>query len=335
MTEPLLAIEDLAVHFDSGHGTVRAVDGVSLTLQRGEILAIVGESGSGKSVLSRSILRLVREPPGRLVSGRILFEGRDITRMNQHELRALRGDQISMIFQEPMASLNPVFTIGFQISEALRAHRGLSKRPARAEAIRLLEQVGMADAERRYDAYPNQISGGMCQRAMIAQALACRPRLLIADEPTTALDVTIQAQILTLLRRLRDETDMAIILVTHNLGVVAEIADRVAVMYAGRIAEVADAQTFFAGPKHPYSRGLMASVPRIGSRVERLSAIPGGIPREGAAPTGCTFRDRCPQAMEICARTPPQIVTGGSRVACWLHADHNASPLALAVGATP
>ena len=334
MTEPLLAIENLAVHFGTGPGSVRAVDGVSLTLERGEILAVVGESGSGKSVLSRAILRLVREPPGRLVGGHIRFEGRDIAAMSPSELRALRGDQISMIFQEPMASLNPVFTIGFQISEALRTHRSLSRRAARAEAIRLLEQVGMADAALRYDAYPNQISGGMCQRAMIAQALACRPRLLIADEPTTALDVTIQAQILALLRRLRDETHMAIILVTHNLGVVAEMADRVAVMYAGRLAEVADAQTFFAGPLHPYSRGLMASVPRIGDRVATLWAIPGVIPRGGAAAAGCTFRDRCPQAMDICRQTPPEFIQGGSRVSCWLHAGSDIAAPA-AEGAAP
>ncbi|RAI01853.1 dipeptide ABC transporter ATP-binding protein DppD [Acuticoccus sediminis] len=321
MSEPLLSVENLTVHFGEGERTVRAVEDVSLTLRRGEVLAVVGESGSGKSVLSRSILRLVREPPGRTVGGRIVFEGRDVTAMSPAELRALRGDQISMIFQEPMASLNPVFTIGFQIAEALRFHRGLSRRAAKAAAIELLREVGMPDAERRFDAYPNQISGGMCQRAMIAQAIACRPKLLIADEPTTALDVTIQAQVLTLLRRLRDETGMAVILVTHNLGVVAEMADRVAVMYAGRIAEVADADTFFRRPLHPYSQGLMASVPRIAARADTLSAVPGSIPRGGAAVRGCTFAPRCAHAMPRCAETPPLMEAGGTRVACWLHAD--------------
>jgi oligopeptide/dipeptide ABC transporter ATP-binding protein len=316
----LLTIEDLRVQFGQGAGMVRAVDGVSLSLERGEILAVVGESGSGKSVLSRAILRLVREPPGRIVSGRILFEGRDVLAMEGRDLQDLRGDAIAMIFQEPVTSLNPVLTIGFQISEALHQHRQMGRRAARAATIALLEQVGIANAALRFDAYPNQISGGMCQRAMIAMALACRPKLLIADEPTTALDVTIQAQILALLRQLREEVGMAIILVTHNLGVVAEMADRVAVMYAGRIVETAEATRFFEAPLHPYSRGLMTSMPRLERRERRLTAIRGNIRPTGADETGCNFRERCPHAMPRCTEAPPEVEVGGTRVACWLHA---------------
>jgi oligopeptide/dipeptide ABC transporter ATP-binding protein len=320
--EIILEIDDLRVEFGPASDPVRAVEGVSLQLRRGEILAVVGESGSGKSVLSRSILRLVREPPGRTKSGRITFMGRDVTAMDTRQLRDLRGNEIAMIFQEPMSSLNPVLTIGFQISEALRQHRGLGKAAARQRTIELLELVGVTDAPRRYNNYPNQISGGMCQRAMIAQALACRPKLLIADEPTTALDVTIQAQILMLLRQLRDELGMGIILITHNLGVVSELADRVAVMYAGRIVEAAGVETFFAGPKHPYSQGLMQSMPRIGKRQATLDAIPGGIPPRGADPVGCTFRARCAHAMPICKQTPVDREVDGTVVACWRHTEH-------------
>ena len=324
MTDPvLLEVSDLKTYFDTPSGTMRAVDGVSFTVKRGEIVGIVGESGSGKSVLSRSILRLVRQPPGRYAGGEIRFEGRDLLKLSEAEMRELRGNSISMIFQEPITSLNPVMTIGAQIAEALVLHQKLGAAAARKASIDLLTRVGISSPELRVDAYPCELSGGMCQRAMIAMALACRPRLLIADEPTTALDVTIQAQILELLRHLREEFDMGIILITHNLGLIAEMADRVVVMYAGHVVESASVEQFFASPRHPYSRGLMASLPRLDQRVPRLAAIEGSIQSAAAIREGCAFQPRCAHAMACCATKTPAVidVDEGHQVACWLEVE--------------
>ena len=266
----LLELRDLVTVFDTADGVARAVDGVSFSIDRGETLGVVGESGCGKSVTALSILRLVPEPPGRIESGSVLFQGVDLLHMSEPELRAIRGNEIAMIFQEPMTSLNPVFTVGFQVAEALRLHRGLGKREAESEAVRMLELVEIPDAESRARDFPHQLSGGMRQRVMIAMALSCTPSLLIADEPTTALDVTIQAQILELLGELQQRLGMALLLITHDLGVVAERADRVMVMYAGRVVEQGPADSVLASPRHPYTRGLIASQPRLGATGERL-----------------------------------------------------------------
>jgi oligopeptide/dipeptide ABC transporter ATP-binding protein len=279
------------------------VDGVSFDVFPGETLAVVGESGSGKSVTALSILRLIA-PPGRIVDGRILFKGRDLLAMPEAELRAIRGRDIAMIFQEPMTSLNPVMTCGRQVMEPILVHGRASARDARAQAIELLELVGIPSASERADQYPHQLSGGMRQRVMIAAALACRPSILIADEPTTALDVTIQAQILDLLKRLQAELGMAIVLITHDLGVVAETADRVAVMYAGQIVEVCDVSAAFTRALHPYTAALHASLPRLGKRRERLRVIPGVVPTRTTVPSGCRFRPRCPVAIERCLDAP-------------------------------
>jgi peptide/nickel transport system ATP-binding protein len=287
---------------------VRAVDGVSYALERGETLAVVGESGSGKSVTALSILRLVPEPPGRTVDGRILFKGRDLLKVSPAEMRAIRGKEISMIFQEPMTSLNPVFTCGDQIAETLVLHERLDRRSARRRAIEMLELVGIPAPDQRVDEYPHQLSGGMRQRVMIAMALACRPSVLIADEPTTALDVTIQAQILELLKRLQRELGMAVILITHDLGVVAETADHVAVMYAGQVVEFGDVQTIFNRPCHPYTAGLQASLPKLGVRQESLRVIPGNVPNPARFPTGCRFHPRCPVMLNPdCLADPPVV----------------------------
>ncbi|UJR80210.1 ABC transporter ATP-binding protein [Sandaracinus amylolyticus] len=309
MAEPLLVVEDLVTVFETDEGPLRAVDGVSFEVPKGGTLALVGESGCGKSVTSLSIMGLVPEP-GHVASGRILFGGRDLAKMDERALRALRGRRISMIFQDPSSSLNPVYTVGRQIEETLRAHLGMSARAARARAIELLAKVGIPAPAERVDAYPHQLSGGMRQRVMIAIALACEPELLIADEPTTALDVTIQAQILELLGTLQRETGTSVILITHDLGVVAELADEVVVMYAGRVVERAERSALFASPRHPYTRGLLRSVPSNAavSRAARLPTIRGVVPDLRALPAGCRFQDRCEHAAPACREADPALV---------------------------
>jgi peptide/nickel transport system ATP-binding protein len=309
IAEPLLEITDLKTWFFTRDGTVRAVDGVSFSVLPGETLAIVGESGCGKSVTALSVLRLVASPPGRIVSGSIRFAGRDLLALSDAEMRRVRGNEISMIFQEPMTSLNPVMTIGRQIAETLILHQGLNQRAAHDKAVAMLRLVHIPEAERRVGQYPHQLSGGMRQRVMIAMALACNPKLLIADEPTTALDVTIQAQILDLLRELKQQIDAAIVLITHDLGVVAEMAQRVIVMYAGRKAEEAPVKALFRRPLHPYTKGLMASMPRLSTAEEgappRLAEIVGTVPSLKEPIPGCAFADRCFLATDICRREPP------------------------------
>jgi len=321
----LLVVEDLKTYFFTRDGVVRAVDGVSFSVGRGETLAIVGESGCGKSVTSLSILRLIVSPPGRTVAGRVLFEGRDLLALSAAQMRSIRGDAISMIFQEPMTSLNPVLTIGKQVREVLTLHRGLSREDASRRALEMLRLVHIPEAERRIEQYPHQLSGGMRQRVMIAMALACEPRLLIADEPTTALDVTIQAQILDLMRELKRRTGAAIVLITHDLGVVAEMAQRVVVMYAGRKVEEASVGDLFARPRHPYTRGLLDSMPKLragGDDARRLAEIPGTVPSLMEPIVGCTFAPRCAFATERCRIEYPPLEekAPGHVAACW-HSD--------------
>jgi peptide/nickel transport system ATP-binding protein len=302
----LLEIRDLQVRFPTRVGEVRAVDGVSLDLDGGQTLGVVGESGCGKTMTALSVLRLV--PPPGLISGQIVFDGRNLLDLREPQMRAVRGNDIAMIFQEPMTSLNPVFTVGNQIAEAVRLHQGLDRRAAREKAIDMLRLVDIAEPERRVDEYPHQLSGGMRQRVMIAMALSCNPRLLIADEPTTALDVTIQAQILDLIGGLCERLGMALLLITHDLGVVAERAADVVIMYAGRVVEQAPVASVFGQPLHPYTRGLLRSVPRVGDQKKRrLEAIPGVVPDLADLPSGCRFRDRCPMAIAPCAATDPAL----------------------------
>ena len=319
--KPLLEVEGLKTWFYTRDGVVRAVDGVSFDVHPGETVAMVGESGCGKSVTSLSILRLIASPPGRTIAGRITFEGRDLLALPEEEMRKVRGNEISMIFQEPMTSLNPVLTIGRQIAETLTVHRGLSRGEAMARTVEMLRLVNIPEPETRTDQYPHQLSGGMRQRVMIAMALACNPKLLIADEPTTALDVTIQAQILDLMRALKARTGAAILLITHDLGVVAEMAQRVFVMYAGRKVEEAPVADLFARPRHPYTRGLLASIPRLGAAVarKRLAEIPGVVPSLREAIPGCVFAPRCAYATERCRREYPPLErkADGHFVACW------------------
>ena len=303
---PLLQVRNLTTRFRTELGTVTAVDGVSFDVAAGETLAIVGESGSGKSVTALSILRLIPNPPGRIESGEVLFEGRDLLKVDDAGIRAIRGDKIAMIFQEPMSSLNPALTVGMQVAEPINVHRGSAWSVALAQAKELIGRVRIPDAAARLGSYPHQYSGGMRQRVMIAMALACKPRLIIADEPTTALDVTVQAQILDLLKELTRETQSALILITHDLGVVARYADRVAVMYAGRIVETAPARELYARPQHPYTRGLMASVPRLdGDAGIPLVPIEGQPPDLAALPPGCAFAPRCKHAEERCLADRP------------------------------
>jgi peptide/nickel transport system ATP-binding protein len=308
---PLLAIEDLKTHFYTRDGVVRAVDGVSYAVNAGETLAVVGESGCGKSVTALSVLRLVPSPPGRIVGGAIRFQGADLLALSEAKMRAIRGNEISMIFQEPMTSLNPVLTISRQIGETLRLHQGLGAAAAERRSIEMLRLVRIPEPERRARQYPHELSGGMRQRVMIAMALACNPKLLIADEPTTALDVTIQAQILDLMRELKAKIGAAIVLITHDLGVVAEMAERVVVMYAGRKVEEAPVRALFGRPRHPYTVGLLASVPRLGATLgrhapPRLAEIPGTVPSLRESIIGCAFAPRCGFATERCRReTPP------------------------------
>jgi oligopeptide/dipeptide ABC transporter ATP-binding protein len=319
--EVLLEIEGLATHFETARGVVRAVDGVDLSLRRGETLGIVGESGCGKTVLALSILRLV-PPPGHIVAGRVLFEGRDLLALPEDQMRRIRGREISMIFQEPMTSLNPVFRVGDQVAEVFEVHQGMPRREALERVVEVFRQVGIPSPESRIRDYPHQLSGGLRQRVMIAMALCLKPRLMLADEPTTALDVTIQAQILDLVGRLKEETGASVVLVTHDLGVIAEAAQFVAVMYAGIVAEYGAVPEVFASPCHPYTVGLLASVPRVQGPDgvgERLPAIAGTVPSLDDLPAGCRFAGRCPDVMEICRRREPGVTVPapGRRVRCW------------------
>ncbi|MDM7849971.1 ABC transporter ATP-binding protein [Pseudochrobactrum kiredjianiae] len=306
MTEPVLEIRNLVTEFKTPNGVIRAVDGISLKVERGKTLGIVGESGCGKSMLSLSVMGLVPQP-GKNAGGEVIFEGQDLLKLSPDEMRRLRGNRIAMIFQEPMTSLNPVHTIGYQLVEALQAHYKKPYKEMREEAIEALRKVRIPAPECRFDEYPHQLSGGMRQRVMIAMALVCKPVLLIADEPTTALDVTIQAQILNLLRELQQETNMAIILITHDLGVVAQVADDVAVMYAGKVAERASVNAIFKDPQHPYTIGLMGSMPRMDEDVDRLVAISGVVPPPFRLPSGCRFNPRCPFSDEECTSTLPAL----------------------------
>ena len=315
---PLLKVKGLHTSCHTRDGVVRAVDGIDFHVDRGEIMGLVGESGCGKSVTSLSIMGLVGRP-GKVEAGEILFEGRDLLKLKPDELRKMRGDQLSMIFQQPQSSLNPVWDVGRQIGEVLEIHRGMKRGPARQRALEMLKLVGIPDPERRLKAFPHEMSGGMAQRVMIAMALACEPELLIADEPTTALDVTIQAQILDLMRNLREQTGTAIILITHDLGVVAELAQDVAVMYSGRIVEKAPVEELFARPEHPYTVGLLGSIPKLNLRQQRLPAIEGQVPNPWNLPAGCRFSPRCPFVTRKCrAEDPPLIALDASHAsACW------------------
>ena len=325
MSAPLLQIRGLRTYFDTESGVAKAVDGVDLDIESGEVLGLVGESGSGKSVTALSILRLIPSPPGRIVAGEILFKGRDLLKLPWDEMRAVRGREISMIFQEPMTSLNPVFTIGMQLMEVTLAHDPSAHGRAETRAIEMLTRVGIPDASRRMTQYPHELSGGMRQRVMIAIALTLNPALLIADEPTTALDVTIQAQILSLMLEMKARREAgAILLITHNLAVVAETCDRVAVMYGGKIQELAPVQALFSTPLHPYTRGLLDSLPRIdGARARRLHTIPGSVPDIHSLPAGCKFSTRCPERFEPCADIEPPLIEAGPGhwVRCHLHDD--------------
>ena len=314
----LLQVNNLKTYFFTGDGLVKAIDGIDFSVRHGETLALVGESGCGKSMTALSLLRLVPEP-GRIVEGDIRFEGVDLLRMPEAEIRRIRGNRIGMIFQEPMTSLNPVFRIGDQIMESLQLHRGYDKKRATEAAIELLQQVGIPAAEQRIKDHPHQLSGGMRQRVMIAMALACDPQLLIADEPTTALDVTIQAQIMALLGEIKQERNMATLLITHDLGVVAENADRVAIMYAGLILEEAPVKEIYANPQHPYTKGLLGCIPRVGEQRERLNPIEGSVPVAGSELEGCSFLDRCPESYAPCRGEIPPLteISPGHRVRCW------------------
>ncbi|KKI92993.1 peptide ABC transporter ATP-binding protein [Bacillus sp. SA1-12] len=323
MTEKrILHIRDLKVSFHSGQSAITAVDGISFDLMEGEILGIVGESGSGKSVTSLATMGLIPRPPGQIDHGLIEFENKDLTKLHEHELRKIRGNQIAMIFQEPMTSLNPLFTIGDQLGEALQIHTRLSKKERKEKTIELLNLVGIPRASEVIKEYPHQLSGGMRQRVMIAIAMACNPRVLIADEPTTALDVTIQAQILSLMKNLNSDMNTSIILITHDLGVVAEICDRVIVMYAGEIVEQGDVRTILKEPQHPYTIGLLKSVPDLRGNQGRLYSIPGNIPRPGSTRKGCQFVERCETSKSICFEESPQLYRQNlpdHRVRCFLH----------------
>jgi oligopeptide/dipeptide ABC transporter ATP-binding protein len=320
--EILVDVKDLKTYFYTEDGIVRAVDGVDFDIRKGETLGMVGESGCGKSVSSLSIMRLIPSPPGKIVEGTIVFQGQDLLKLSEAEMRKIRGNRIAMIFQEPMTSLNPVYTIGDQVAEAIMLHQGLNKRAALNKTIEMLDLVGISEAERRIREYPHQMSGGMRQRVMIAMALSCNPELLIADEPTTALDVTIQAQILELISDLQERLGMAMLMITHNLGVIAEVSDRVVVMYAGRAVEYADAYTVFKNPQHPYSIGLLGSIPRLdldAEHKERLRVIEGIVPNPLNLPSGCKFNPRCPFVVDKCRDEEPPLeeAEDGHLVRCW------------------
>ena len=321
-SSPLLEIEDLSTFFHTEENIVKAVRNVNLTIHKGETLALVGESGCGKSVTALSVMRLIPTPPGRFESGRILFKGQDLLQASEAEIQNIRGNEISMIFQEPMTSLNPIFTIGDQIMETIRLHQDKTESQARELALQVLRQVAIPSPEIRIDQYPHELSGGMKQRVMIAMAIVCRPTLLIADEPTTALDVTIQAQILDLLDQLRKETQMAILLITHNLGIVAQYADRVAVMYSGKVVESAPVEELFFSPAHPYTCGLLNSVPKD-SPSTKLETIPGSVPHPAYLPEGCAFHPRCAEKLDKCSKMIPSLesIDSGNphQTACWLY----------------
>ncbi|MGM0548170.1 MAG: ABC transporter ATP-binding protein [Bacillota bacterium] len=321
--EALVEVNNLKTYFYTEEGVVKAVDGVDYEIYPGETLGIVGESGCGKSVTSLSIMRLVESPPGEIAGGEIKFKGRDLTKISEKEMRKIRGNDISMIFQEPMTSLNPVYTVGDQIMEAIMLHKKVNRKEAKKQAIDMLQKVGIPLPEQRVDEYPHQLSGGMRQRVMIAMALSCDPQLLIADEPTTALDVTIQAQILELMNSLKKSYGMSIMMITHDLGVIAEVSDRVAVMYAGKVVEYTDVDTLFADPKHPYTWGLMNSIPKLDKDVDRLEAIPGSVPSPLNFPEGCKFNTRCPLAEGKCYNEEPPLENAaeGHKVRCWRYED--------------
>ncbi|MHC1750252.1 MAG: ABC transporter ATP-binding protein [Cellulosilyticaceae bacterium] len=315
----LLQVKDLHTYFHTKRGTVKAVNGVSFDIEEGQTLAIVGESGCGKSITSMSIMKLIEMPPGEIAKGEIIFQGEDLVKKTPHEMQKVRGNKISMIFQEPMTALNPVFKIGLQLSEPLMLHRGMNKQEAREKSIEMLKLVGIPRAESLVDDYPHQLSGGMRQRVMIAMALCCEPALLIADEPTTALDVTIQAQILRLMNELKDKMNTSIMLITHDLGVVAEMADHVVVMYAGKVVENASVSDIFNAPRHPYTIGLMGSIPDIEEETERLVNIAGVVPNPLDMPTGCPFNPRCERATDKCRQEMPELneVVPGHKVRCF------------------
>ena len=321
----LLHIEELKTYFNTFEGIVKAVDDVSFFVGKGEVLGVVGESGCGKSVTAQSIMRLIPEPPGRIVHGQILFDGTDVVPLSMEQMRTIRGNRIAMIFQEPMTSLNPVYTIGNQISEMFQLHENCSKRESRQRSIEMLQKVQIPAPEKRVHEYPHQLSGGMRQRAMIAMALACNPEILIADEPTTALDVTIQAQILELMMQLQEDYDTAIMMITHDLGVIAEIAKRIVVMYAGKVVEEGPTDAIFENPKHPYTQGLLKSIPKLGERAkhgrQRLQEISGMVPSLLALPDGCSFAPRCSYTMEICNHSVPELIQidESRRVRCYLY----------------
>jgi oligopeptide/dipeptide ABC transporter ATP-binding protein len=319
MTVPILEVRDLAVSFNGKHGVVPAVDGVSFQIQPSETVCIVGESGSGKSVTSLAIMGLLSQPTGRVDRGEVFFKGENLLKKNKKDMRKVRGNDIAMIFQEPMTSLNPVFTVGDQIAESLRYHRGLKKKEAMMKSVDFLRLVGIPSPEQRVLEYPHQLSGGMRQRVMIAMALTCSPKLLIADEPTTALDVTIQAQVLELMLGLKEKLGMSILLITHDLGVVADMADRVVVMYAGKVVEEASVWEIFDRPYHPYTLGLLEAMPSFEGQTGRLKTIQGVIPNPLNKPDGCLFHPRCPFATDQCRKSEPQVeqVENGRRVACW------------------
>ncbi|MCM3053812.1 MULTISPECIES: ABC transporter ATP-binding protein [Bacillaceae] len=323
MTERILEIQNLQTSFFSDGKEIKAVDGVSFTIHKGETVGVVGESGSGKSVTSLSVMRLLHDTPGKIVGGSICFNGKNLLELPEKEMRKIRGNEIAMIFQEPMTSLNPVYKIGKQLEEAIRLHLGYDKKQARAHAVQMLKLVGLPRAEELVNEYPFQLSGGMRQRVMIAMAMSCKPKLLIADEPTTALDVTIQAQILDLMRKLGQASDTSIMLITHDLGVVAEMCDRVVVMYAGKVVEETDVHTLFSEPKHPYTQGLLKSIPKLGEKVGKLDSIPGNVPTPDELPQGCKFATRCKFATEQCWKKEPQLdkISKDHKARCWLHQD--------------
>ena len=322
MEDLLLQVKDLKTYFYTDDGVVKAVDGVDFTIRKGETLGMVGESGCGKSVSALSVLRLIQEPPGKIVSGEIWFKGEELLKKSPEEMRKIRGNDISMIFQEPMTSLNPVYTIGEQISEAIVLHQKLDKKKALKKTVEMLKLVSMPSPEKRVHDYPHELSGGQRQRAMIAMALSCNPDLLIADEPTTALDVTIQAQILELMKKLKDEIGMSVLMITHDLGVIAEVSDNVVVVYAGKAVEYADVVTIFKNPRHPYTMALQNSIPRLTDKPgKKLEVIQGGIPDPLALPSGCKFHPRCKFTLDLCKKKEPELEKIGDKhiVRCWMY----------------
>ena len=323
MPDILISVKNLKTNFYTYAGVVKALDGINLDIYKGETLGLVGETGCGKSVTALSIIRLIQWPPGKIDEGSIMFEGKDLLKMPNRDMRQIRGNKISMIFQEPMTSFNPVFTIGDQIIEVIRMHQKMNKKTAKAKAVEMLKFTGIPAPERVADSYPHELSGGMLQRAMIAMALACQPALLIADEPTTALDVTIEAQILELMKDLKNKIGSSILMITHDLGIIAEVCDRVGVMYAGNIVELSDVNTIFHNPSHPYTVGLISAIPKLSTKHgTRLETIPGNVPNLIHPPTGCRFHPRCSKAMDICRQEKPGVYTVGEghQVSCFLYA---------------